>query len=188
MLFDLSQYRKPLPPDVQVFASGADQESEIRGFARLGIPVGVSVNHLNDASVSALLELGQPVMIDSGAFSEVMFTADGPRTIAPIEETEWSRRLSVYTRLASTLGPLAAVVAPDTGPLTPPSFPSRARRWTTPTSLRLLRPGRLRNSYMNSREPRSWSQTKQYGSSKHPTIFCNRHAEAVTTFTGLSTR
>jgi hypothetical protein len=113
MLFDLSQYRKPLPPDVQVFTSGANQESEIRGFARLGIPVGVSVNHLNDAAVSALIELGQPVMIDSGAFSEVLFTLDGPRTIAPIDEAEWSRRLSVSIRLASALGPLAVVVAPD---------------------------------------------------------------------------
>ena len=113
MLFDLSQYRKPLPPDVQVFASGANQESEIRGFAHLGIPVGVSVNHLNDAAVSALIELGQPVMIDSGAFSEVLFTEDGPRTIAPIDETEWSRRLGVSIRLTSALGSLATVVAPD---------------------------------------------------------------------------
>jgi len=73
----------------------------------------VSVNHLNDAAVSALIELGQPVMIDSGAFSEVLFTEDRPRTIAPIDETEWSRRLGVSIRLASALGNLAVVVAPD---------------------------------------------------------------------------
>lgn len=113
MLFDLSLYRNPLPEDVQVFASGANQEPEIRGFARLGIPVGVSVNHLNDAAVAALIELGQPVMIDSGAFSEVLFTENGPRTIAPIDETEWSRRLSISIRLASALGNFAVVLAPD---------------------------------------------------------------------------
>jgi hypothetical protein len=32
MLFDLSLYRKPLPENIQVFASGANQETEIRGF------------------------------------------------------------------------------------------------------------------------------------------------------------
>jgi hypothetical protein len=113
MLFDLSLYRNPLPEDVQVFASGANHEPEIQGFARLGIPVGVSVNHLNDAAVAALIELGQPVMIDSGAFSEVLFTENGPRTIAPIDETEWIRRLSISIRLASALGNFAVVVAPD---------------------------------------------------------------------------
>src|ERR1700733_15020912 len=113
MLFDLSQYRKPLPVDVQVFASGANRESEIRGFAHLGIPVGVSASHLNDAAESALIELNQPVMIDSGASSEVRFTERGPDTVAPIDENEWHRRLDVYIRLASALGGLALVVAPD---------------------------------------------------------------------------
>lgn len=46
MLFDLSEFRKPLPTGVLVFASGANRESEIRGFARLGISVGVSVAYL----------------------------------------------------------------------------------------------------------------------------------------------
>ncbi|MBB6144315.1 hypothetical protein HNQ77_002267 [Silvibacterium bohemicum] len=113
MLFDLAQYRKPLPVDVQVFASGANRESEIRGFALLGIPVGVSASHLNDAAVSTLIEMNQPVMIDSGAFSEVRITERGPDTVAPIDEIEWHRRLDVYMRLASALGRLAIVVAPD---------------------------------------------------------------------------
>lgn len=39
MLFDLSNYRKRLPEGVLIFASGANQETEIRGFACLGIPV-----------------------------------------------------------------------------------------------------------------------------------------------------
>ncbi|MDA4133287.1 MAG: hypothetical protein OK454_09225, partial [Thaumarchaeota archaeon] len=61
MLFDLSNYRKRLPEGVLVFASGANQEPEIRGFARLGIPVGVSVNHLNPAAIAALIEINHPV-------------------------------------------------------------------------------------------------------------------------------
>jgi hypothetical protein len=113
MLFDLSEFITPLPADVQVFASGANRETEIRGFARLGIPVGVSVNHLNPAAVGALVELQQPVMIDSGAFSEVAFTPIGPWARAPIDATEWERRLAIYLHLASTLRELAILVVPD---------------------------------------------------------------------------
>ena len=51
MLFNLSDFRTPLPVGVQVFASGANRQCEIRGFARLGIPVGVSVNHLQQGAI-----------------------------------------------------------------------------------------------------------------------------------------
>lgn len=113
MLFDLSEFITPLPADVQVFASGANRETEIRGFSRLGIPVGVSVNHLNPAAIDALVELQHPVMIDSGAFSEVAFTPLGPRTTTPIDETEWERRLAIYLHLSSALRELATLVVPD---------------------------------------------------------------------------
>jgi hypothetical protein len=113
MLCAFSEFITPLPADVQVFASGANRETEIRGFARLGIPVGVSVNHLNPAAVDALLELQQPVMIDSGAFSELAFTPLGRWTREPIDETEWERRLAIYLHLASALRELAILVVPD---------------------------------------------------------------------------
>jgi hypothetical protein len=113
MLFDLSDFRTPVPAGVQVFASGANRECEIRGFARLGIPVGVSVNQLNQGAVEALIELNQPVLVDSGAFSEVSFTSTGTHTVKPIDEAEWESRLALYLQLASALGKRAMFVAPD---------------------------------------------------------------------------
>ena len=113
MLFDLSPFRTPLPARVQVFASGANRKPEIEGFGLLGIPVGVSVNHLNEASITALIEHRQPVMIDSGAFSEVSFTDGAPHISRPIDDQEWRRRLAIYLRLATALGEKAMVVVPD---------------------------------------------------------------------------
>ena len=113
MLFNLSDFRTPVPAGVQVFASGANRECEIRGFARLGIPVGVSVNHLNESAIAALIELNQPVLVDSGAFSEVVFTSTGTHTVRPIDETEWKSRLGLYLQLAAALGKRAMFVAPD---------------------------------------------------------------------------
>lgn len=113
MLFDLSTFRRPLPEGVRVFASGANREPEILAFDRLGIPVGVSVNHLNQAAIAALIELRHPVMIDSGAFSEVAFTAQGPKVLASITDQEWRRRLSIYLQLALALRDKAMLVAPD---------------------------------------------------------------------------
>jgi hypothetical protein len=48
MLFDISPYRASVPEGVQVYASGSNRRPEIDGFARLGIPVGVSANQLNE--------------------------------------------------------------------------------------------------------------------------------------------
>lgn len=113
MLFDIAAFRTPLPAGVQVFASGANRLAEIRGFARLGIPVGVSVNHLNEAAVSELIDLQQPVMIDSGAFSEVAFGPEGAQVVSQITDHEWRRRLGLYLRLASSLHTRAMLVVPD---------------------------------------------------------------------------
>jgi hypothetical protein len=52
-------------------------------------------------------------MIDSGAFSEVIFTPEGPRVAVPISDPEWRRRLAVYLHLASALHDKAMLVAPD---------------------------------------------------------------------------
>ncbi len=113
MLFDISAFRVPLPKCVHVFASGANRPSEIRGFAKLGISVGVAVNHLSECAITELIELQRPAMIDSGAFSEVVFTAEGAHVVSPITDDEWRRRLAVYLRIASSLKEKAMLVAPD---------------------------------------------------------------------------
>jgi hypothetical protein len=113
MLFDVSAFCAPLPTGVQVFASGANRVAEIRGFAKLGIPIGVAVNHLGESAITELIELQRPVMIDSGAFSEVVFTAEGARIVSPITDDEWRRRLALYLRIASSLREKAMLVAPD---------------------------------------------------------------------------
>jgi hypothetical protein len=113
MLFDLSLFRSPLPENVMVFASGSNRVSEIRGFARVGIPVGVAVNELSSTAITTLIYLNKPVLIDSGAFSEVSFASGEMRVMEPISHAEWLRRLSIYQRLADALGNKAMIVAPD---------------------------------------------------------------------------
>lgn len=113
MLFDITLFRNPLPADVQVFASGANRRAEIEGFSRLGIPVGVSVDRLNEAAIAALLRLQQPVMVDSGAFSEVVFERGTRRIRALIDDNEWRRRLEIYHLLTSGLQGKVTLVAPD---------------------------------------------------------------------------
>lgn len=113
MLFNLSQFMTPLPHGVQVFASGVNRETEILGFSRLGIPVGVSVNHLSGSAIHALGELEQPVLVDSGAFGEVTFSPSGTSTKAEISDSEWRRRLAIYLHLASTLRRPPMLVVPD---------------------------------------------------------------------------
>lgn len=113
MLIDISGYRKELPANVTVFASGANQVSEILGFQKLSIPVGVAVNHLSESAIEAICSSSLPVMVDSGAFSEVSFTDQGPQIEALISDTEWRQRLAVYLRIAVALGPLGMLVVPD---------------------------------------------------------------------------
>lgn len=113
MLFDIAPFRTERPGNIRVFASGANRLSEIRGFARLGIPVAVAANHLREASIAELIAIGRPVLVDSGAFSEVVFEANGPRVVAEITDEDWRRRLAVYLRLATALGGRAMLVVPD---------------------------------------------------------------------------
>lgn len=99
------------------FASGSNSPSEIRGFAAIGHPVGVSAAHLSPAGEAALHELagsGVDVFVDSGAFSEVCFPPDGPpQVVRPMTQATWAEVMGLYTRLARTLGSALYVVAPD---------------------------------------------------------------------------
>jgi hypothetical protein len=99
------------------FASGSNSPSEIRGFAAIGHPVGVSAAHLSPAGEQALHELagrGIAVFVDSGAFSEVVFKADGPPVVVrPMTDATWASVMGLYRRLAASLGSALYVVAPD---------------------------------------------------------------------------
>jgi hypothetical protein len=113
-LFDIDQFRLSLPANVTVFASGANRVTEIRGFAYVGIPVGVSVQNLSEEAIEHLSFSELPVMVDSGAFSEVAIEkGKPPRVTAPISDKEWKRRLGIYERLGQALGEKVLLVAPD---------------------------------------------------------------------------
>lgn len=103
----------PLPKNILVFASGSNRVEEIEGFTRIGIPVGVSAQHLNEDAIRALFKIDGYVMVDSGAFSEVRVTSRGLEVVAPISHIEWRRRLDLYRRLAIRLGSKALFVVPD---------------------------------------------------------------------------
>ena len=105
--------RPVLPPRVTVFASGANEAREIRGFRLAGVPVGVAVSHVREAAILELLNQPFPVFADSGAFSEVAIDVQGVHVVAPISHDEWLRRLAIYRRLACRLGGRLSVVAPD---------------------------------------------------------------------------
>ncbi|MCB9743923.1 MAG: hypothetical protein H6740_15090 [Alphaproteobacteria bacterium] len=91
------------------YASGTNHPGEVRGWASIGAPIGVSVTELGRPGTMAALEVlagtGVRVFVDSGAFSETEET--------PITPAGWRWRMEVYARLARALGPQLALVAPD---------------------------------------------------------------------------
>jgi len=112
-LLALDRERRPLPKNLLVFASGSNRPEEIEGFTRIGVPVGVSAQHLSERAVLTLSQSALPVMVDSGAFSEVCVTPNGLEVVTPISHAEWKRRLDLYRRLAESLGGRAMLVVPD---------------------------------------------------------------------------
>lgn len=102
---------------IRYFASGSNHAGEIDGLARCGFDVGVAVHEMRtgaeDALCRAAAQHGTRVFVDSGAFSEVDFGAQGPYVAAPISDEEWAKRLAVYVRLAAAIGPKLFCVAPD---------------------------------------------------------------------------
>src|ERR1700757_1418678 len=105
--------RPALPSRVTVFAYGANEAREIRGFRLAGVPVGVAVSHVREAAFHELLNQPTPGFADSGAFSEVAIDGRGVHVVAPISHDEWLRRLAIYRRLAARLGNRLSVVVPD---------------------------------------------------------------------------
>ncbi len=112
--FPLFEVGRPsLPPGVTVFASGANEAREIRGFALAGVAIGVAVSLIREEAILELLISSERVFADSGAFSEVKFGANGMSVVAPITDAEWKRRLNIYKRLAESQRSNLSVVAPD---------------------------------------------------------------------------
>lgn len=102
------------------YASGSNEPGELRGFAKIGHPVGVSAPKCRPACERELLRLAdaEPTLrlfVDSGAFSEVTprGTAGPPEVTAPITDAEWKKRLAFMGRLAKAYGPRALLIAPD---------------------------------------------------------------------------
>ena len=110
-----AQVARIMPPTY--YASGSNDPGEIRGFAELGHPVGTVADQLlrHPAAKAEILATGGhvPVFVDSGAFSEVKFTARGPVVVKPITPAQWQQRLALYRELAAAIGPALSVVAPD---------------------------------------------------------------------------
>lgn len=105
----------PLDP-IAYFLSGSNRASEISGLSRVGQDVGVAAPNVHDSSERELAELAGTdinVFVDSGAFSEVEFTADGPVVVRPMGPVEWRRVFGLYRRLAAVLHEQLWVVAPD---------------------------------------------------------------------------
>lgn len=109
-----STFPADLAQEEKHFHSGINNPGEIRGLSgRLGI----SCEELRGGLLEAIHELAggsRCLFVDSGAFSEVEFHADGPPTVAhEITHAEWIERLEVYAELAASYRTRCFIVAPD---------------------------------------------------------------------------
>jgi hypothetical protein len=97
------------------FASGSNQPNQIRALGKAGADVGVAAPHVSangEAELLALVGSDVAVFVDSGAFSEVKFGAEGRTVVRPMTDADWQLVLGLYERLAP-LGSQLFVVAPD---------------------------------------------------------------------------
>ena len=116
-----SAWHPPAAPELPVepvafFASGSNHAGEIRALGDMGHDVGVAVKKLNVEAcreLRALAGTDVQVFVDSGAFSEVVFEADGPRVVRPMPTDEWREIVAIYKVLGEDLGDQLHVVAPD---------------------------------------------------------------------------
>lgn len=94
------------------FCSGASAPADMRGLARIGHPLGVSLPELSAPALEQLCQIWGcfEVFVDTGAFSEV--DHDGS-VVAPITDLAWIERSAVMHRIAAALGRRAVLVAPD---------------------------------------------------------------------------
>ncbi len=103
----------PFEQQARHFASGVNHPGEVRGVSGW---FGIAANELRAGLLEAIEDrAGGPtaVFVDSGAFSEVEFTAAGPVVVDEITHAEWLRRFEVYATVAAAHRTRAFVVAPD---------------------------------------------------------------------------
>lgn len=105
------------------FVSGASAPADVRGLARVSVPLGVSLAELSPVGLHVLCSFSNMpllrIFVDSGAFSEVDRTG---AIVAPIGDAAWCARVRTMHVLSAAFGPPAPlgdygprvwVVAPD---------------------------------------------------------------------------
>ena len=94
------------------YHSGSNEVGDIAGMDASGHAICAAAKELWRPRVEALKKVSVPVLIDSGAFSEVD-RKDPTKVVAPMDDNAWRRVLSLYHELADALGSKLTVAAPD---------------------------------------------------------------------------
>jgi hypothetical protein len=102
-LTNVTLINRPLSEGIVVFASGMNRVADIRGAVAARVPIGVDVSKLSQAAVAAIVGSRLPVLLDSGAFSEVTVRRGEIQVVREIKEREWKRRLATYAQIAKAL-------------------------------------------------------------------------------------
>jgi hypothetical protein len=118
---DFSRVCRPFAKNIRIFASGMNRIADIRAAAAAGVPICVDVSRLSSQAIRKIIENGQPVLLDSGAFREVAAQGDQTQVVCAISDAEWERRLRIYAEIAKAMRsgnkacvwPTVSVVAPD---------------------------------------------------------------------------
>lgn len=92
-----------LPKQVMVFASGMNRLADLNAAIAAGVPVGVDVSRISNRVIEKIAESDVPVLLDSGAFAEVVIRNGCVEVTRAINDREWKRRLNVYLRITEAL-------------------------------------------------------------------------------------
>lgn len=106
----------PFVDDDRHFCSGVNSPGEVRGLALSGRNIGIAATEIRTGLIAELEGFGGGplnVFVDSGAFSEVRFGANGREVVNPITDAQWIERLDLYRRMAYGFRTRAFLVLPD---------------------------------------------------------------------------
>lgn len=101
------------------FASGVNAPGEVHGLANNAINIGITCGEIREGLLEALelyaSWINARLFVDSGAFSEVVWSAELGRLVVarPISDGAWRERFDLYRWAARSYGQRAQVVAPD---------------------------------------------------------------------------
>lgn len=108
-----------LEQEDQHFASGVNHRGEVRGFALSGRHLGITATEVGPELLAELELFSGPglmrIFVDSGAFSEVKWSAEEGRLVVkrPITDAQWEERFDLYMKIATWFRTRAYLVAPD---------------------------------------------------------------------------